>query len=164
METKRVLQRVREAAQEVREAANSCKVIGLKDEGHSIAQKAQEVLSKIEERVGVSAEQQQQQQQERAAGCCPNRLPMHASPSARCLLRPDLNSAHHQQLMTLACVYVATVRLALPLASMSPRLLRTLRTWRTRPWHRHRCALLLRPSACPTVTPHRTNPYTPVTP
>jgi hypothetical protein len=65
MDTSRVLQRVREAAQDVREAANSCKVIGLKDEGHSIAQKAQEVLSKIEERVsGVPAEQQQQQQQE----------------------------------------------------------------------------------------------------
>lgn len=91
METSRVLQRVTEATKDVREAANTCKVIGLKDEGYSIAQKAQEVLSKIEERVGVSAEQQQQQQQERVAGCsCHNKLP---ASLARCLLHPDLISS-----------------------------------------------------------------------
>lgn len=39
----------------MKEAANSCKVQSLRDEGHSIAQKAQEVLRQIEERVGPTA-------------------------------------------------------------------------------------------------------------
>lgn len=43
----------RSATQSVREAANGCKVQALKDEGHGFAQKAQEILSKIEEKVGV---------------------------------------------------------------------------------------------------------------
>jgi hypothetical protein len=44
----------RSATQSVREAANGCKVQALKDEGHGFAQKAQEILSKIEEKVGCS--------------------------------------------------------------------------------------------------------------
>lgn len=46
--------RARAAADDVREAANSCKLSSLRDEGHSIALKAQEILSHIEERVGVA--------------------------------------------------------------------------------------------------------------
>jgi hypothetical protein len=50
--TAAALGRAQAAARDVREAADSCKVSALRDEGHSIAQKAQDVLSKIEERVG----------------------------------------------------------------------------------------------------------------
>lgn len=45
------LQEARKAAQDVRELASSCKVQSLRDEGSGIAQKAQEVLSQIEQKV-----------------------------------------------------------------------------------------------------------------
>jgi hypothetical protein len=52
-DTAAAVNRAQAAARDVREAADSCKVSALRDEGHSIAAKAQEVLSKIEERVGL---------------------------------------------------------------------------------------------------------------
>jgi len=45
------LEQARRAAQDVRELASSCKVQSLRDEGCSIAQKAQEIISQIEEKV-----------------------------------------------------------------------------------------------------------------
>lgn len=39
------------AAESVREAANGCKLQALRDEGHGFAQKAQEILAKIEDKV-----------------------------------------------------------------------------------------------------------------
>lgn len=47
------LERARRAAQDVKELASSCKTQSLRDEGCSIAQKAQEVISQVEEKVGA---------------------------------------------------------------------------------------------------------------
>jgi len=47
------LEQARRAAQDVRELASTCKVQLLRDEGCSIAQKAEEVISQIEEKVGA---------------------------------------------------------------------------------------------------------------